>query len=105
CSATPRVHLALPPSPTRRSSDLGKTVDERRGACQHWLIGRQVEDGVARCKLAGSGRHRQPVARQGRLQGFQHLVVRVVSLRLERDRKSTRLNSSHVKISYAVFCL
>src|SRR5690606_38691400 len=25
--------------------------------------------------------------------------------RLEQDRKSTRLNSSHVKISYAVFCL
>src|SRR5690606_42064685 len=25
--------------------------------------------------------------------------------RLRRDRKSTRLNSSHVKISYAVFCL
>src|SRR5207302_2210398 len=25
--------------------------------------------------------------------------------RLEEDRKSTRLNSSHVKISYAVFCL
>src|SRR5690606_41950307 len=24
---------------------------------------------------------------------------------LEADRKSTRLNSSHVKISYAVFCL
>src|SRR5690606_40658847 len=24
---------------------------------------------------------------------------------VERDRKSTRLNSSHVKISYAVFCL
>src|SRR5690349_24198286 len=24
---------------------------------------------------------------------------------LERDRKSTRLNSSHVEISYAVFCL
>src|SRR5690606_41230399 len=23
----------------------------------------------------------------------------------DRDRKSTRLNSSHVKISYAVFCL
>src|SRR5690606_19123656 len=26
-------------------------------------------------------------------------------LSLETDRKSTRLNSSHVKISYAVFCL
>src|SRR5690606_41564794 len=25
--------------------------------------------------------------------------------KLLRDRKSTRLNSSHVKISYAVFCL
>src|SRR5207302_10615771 len=25
--------------------------------------------------------------------------------RLSKDRKSTRLNSSHVKISYAVFCL
>src|SRR5690606_41385404 len=25
--------------------------------------------------------------------------------KLVRDRKSTRLNSSHVKISYAVFCL
>src|SRR5690606_42072924 len=25
--------------------------------------------------------------------------------RVWRDRKSTRLNSSHVKISYAVFCL
>src|SRR5438874_8375212 len=24
---------------------------------------------------------------------------------LEKDRKSTRLNSSHVEISYAVFCL
>src|SRR3989442_2948378 len=25
--------------------------------------------------------------------------------RLKKDRKSTRLNSSHVRISYAVFCL
>src|SRR5690606_40258482 len=25
--------------------------------------------------------------------------------RFDKDRKSTRLNSSHVKISYAVFCL
>src|SRR5207253_3834510 len=28
-----------------------------------------------------------------------------VVLRVQRDRKSTRLNSSHVAISYAVFCL
>src|SRR5215813_15141839 len=30
---------------------------------------------------------------------------RLPSLQLGRDRKSTRLNSSHVRISYAVFCL
>src|SRR5207302_10558244 len=28
-----------------------------------------------------------------------------ISLDRQEDRKSTRLNSSHVKISYAVFCL
>src|SRR5207249_7482114 len=28
-----------------------------------------------------------------------------VKLGIKRDRKSTRLNSSHVSISYAVFCL
>src|SRR2546430_3562658 len=28
-----------------------------------------------------------------------------VAIELERDRKSTRLNSSHSQISYAVFCL
>src|SRR5690606_41898493 len=27
------------------------------------------------------------------------------SMSIQTDRKSTRLNSSHVKISYAVFCL
>src|SRR3989442_9928403 len=30
---------------------------------------------------------------------------RVLIGRAPRDRKSTRLNSSHVRISYAVFCL
>src|SRR3712207_7715587 len=33
------------------------------------------------------------------------LVLIVVQPRLTRDRKSTRLNSSHANISYAVFCL
>src|SRR5699024_12200693 len=35
-----------------------------------------------------------------RIEGAARLVQRV-----EQDRKSTRLNSSHVSISYAVFCL
>src|SRR5690606_40075823 len=32
-------------------------------------------------------------------------AIRHIELRAREDRKSTRLNSSHVKISYAVFCL
>src|SRR5437870_6957838 len=34
-----------------------------------------------------------------------HVEVRAVIGRDNEDRKSTRLNSSHVAISYAVFCL
>src|SRR5690606_41562773 len=34
----------------------------------------------------------------------EHLVP-VIGPLVDPDRKSTRLNSSHVKISYAVFCL
>src|SRR5438105_8538996 len=36
---------------------------------------------------------------------FQKITLAVRSARLVRDRKSTRLNSSHEWISYAVFCL
>src|SRR5207249_3074330 len=44
----------------------------------------------------------------GRMRDVLHSPLascRVFSLKVERDRKSTRLNSSHVSISYAVFCL
>src|SRR5690606_41642432 len=40
--------------------------------------------------------------------GFFYDLVKVSVQRMAKaqaDRKSTRLNSSHVKISYAVFCL
>src|SRR5690606_39513659 len=40
----------------------------------------------------------QPVL-QGLLRAHEAVAVHIL------DRKSTRLNSSHVKISYAVFCL
>src|SRR5690625_7078503 len=33
------------------------------------------------------------------------LLERAAKLNEDQDRKSTRLNSSHVAISYAVFCL
>src|SRR5688572_32481018 len=37
--------------------------------------------------------------------GFANVMQTVPSLALFGDRKSTRLNSSHSQISYAVFCL
>src|SRR5690348_17854372 len=43
------------------------------------------------------------VLRAGR--GGPAAVRRDVRVRLREDRKSTRLNSSHPSISYAVFCL
>src|SRR5690606_41885562 len=43
---------------------------------------------------------------QGHARAHLDLVARARhEPHLGRDRKSTRLNSSHVKISYAVFCL
>src|SRR2546430_16778842 len=45
------------------------------------------------------GRRQESVHRQ------PHRRLRVPPRRAARDRKSTRLNSSHSQISYAVFCL
>src|SRR5437868_9939968 len=45
---------------------------------------------------------------QHAVEGVQELargLPRLVRADQDRDRKSTRLNSSHVSISYAVFCL
>src|SRR5690349_23955429 len=59
--------------------------------------------GVGGVGLAAAGE----VGGVGRLQLLEHhrLDVQVVGARVVGDRKSTRLNSSHVEISYAVFCL
>src|SRR5690606_40643545 len=76
--ATPRP---LPSFPTRRSSDL-------------------ISDSC-RLPVRARGRARRlrcPGARLRRARAQQGPASRA-------DRKSTRLNSSHVKISYAVFCL
>src|SRR3712207_8965238 len=45
-----------------------------------------------------------PEARQGRDDVLDDPVGQIFLLRIP-DRKSTRLNSSHANISYAVFCL
>src|SRR5438874_3555195 len=61
-----------------------------------------------RCRLAAAALRANP-ARAGHLPAAPgvSLAVRgpVVRPGASRDRKSTRLNSSHVEISYAVFCL
>src|SRR5699024_11719504 len=44
------------------------------------------------------------VLRQG-VQGISDLIAKPGLINVDLDRKSTRLNSSHVSISYAVFCL
>src|SRR2546430_11922375 len=51
---------------------------------------------AARCDSASNIPRRLDVQSESILTSFK---------RLDRDRKSTRLNSSHSQISYAVFCL
>src|SRR5690606_42056447 len=81
--------------PTRRSSDLGLAVRDVAAG-----------DGLADAGAAdGPGR-----AARGRNDAGQRADPRAAGTapgldRTQRDRKSTRLNSSHVKTSYAVFCL
>src|SRR5207253_4374845 len=93
-------HAALHSFPTRRSSDLNNHVVE--GATQLQVIlrdqsrpydarivGTSPQDDIAVIKI--DARDLPALSF-----GDSHNL---------RDRKSTRLNSSHVAISYAVFCL
>src|SRR5690606_41569964 len=45
------------------------------------------------------------IGKNGNLVGYSGGITTKIWLLDHEDRKSTRLNSSHVKISYAVFCL
>src|SRR5690606_41999617 len=93
------AYCALPAvlsSPARRSSDLSP----RRRAT--------FERGQVSPEAHGQPRQQQNCAAQN--QRLQPLHRSPAGLPRERsaasrsDRKSTRLNSSHVKISYAVYC-
>src|SRR5262245_65063119 len=83
-----------PPFPTRRSSDL---VHEQSGlqqpASTFTAGGWAVEAG-----LLGTG-----LIAYRALEGTMRARITLSFVAL--DRKSTRLNSSHLGISYAVFCL
>src|SRR5205085_9491060 len=96
------THPALHSFPTRRSSDLPSvaaagalktaTSDFRITEFQH----------VVNKSSAGKANIEKAMARQ--LDLFKASQKRYEPL-VSRDRKSTRLNSSHSQISYAVFCL
>src|SRR5690606_41376599 len=88
CGPDPSVR---PSFPTRRSSDLDDVEVDAVG--EELPAAQDQHGGVLRRR--GAQRRDEPVA----LGGGHRAVVEV------EDRKSTRLNSSHVKISYAVFCL
>src|SRR5690606_41574505 len=93
-SFSPPAHpRALPSSPTRRSSDL-RPHQHQRGGKRHG-------------HRHSAPAHEQPVQiRQGHLiPGGPSVIALAGAFGRLQDRKSTRLNSSHVKISYAVFCL
>src|SRR5438270_6466629 len=87
--------------PTRRSSDLEAVADE-------FLAGADEDRaGIAdRLGSAGEGGGRRLHGRVGDELLRQDNATRPVAVQAATsDRKSTRLNSSHSQISYAVFCL
>src|SRR5205085_7163576 len=104
-SITPSSPPPLPPSfPTRRSSDLARLSWPRHGLearvpprCHRAISRRLIEPCSAKHQLASA--HRRQGVRT--LWNYGDVGVGPVPL----DRKSTRLNSSHSQISYAVFCL
>src|SRR5207302_8541372 len=95
----------LPPFPTRRSSDLigalGREIAPHPLAqlVRRARIGGRAQVDLGAAALAGRAGEsvRQGGSPRQALEGDAAEIGRA-------DRKSTRLNSSHVKISYAVFC-
>src|SRR5690606_40075990 len=99
------VHQDLHSFPTRRSSDLtwdlGKVdKDELENSQATLVFGQMNEPPGARARVALSGLTIAEYFRDGDGQGKGNDILFFID---NIDRKSTRLNSSHVKISYAVF--
>src|SRR5690242_21530396 len=56
-------------------------------------------------EMPGDGRELLKACRRDPLVGYTPVAILSGLPESQRDRKSTRLNSSHMSISYAVFCL
>src|SRR5690606_41977973 len=94
-----------PPFPTRRSSDL--LIDSHEPGTTKVPSRPRVADcgtGISAARRSGGrgGAHARDPGGAAAADA-DGLPVRVRDRGSGRDRKSTRLNSSHVKISYAVF--
>src|SRR5207253_3726963 len=91
--------------PTRRSSDLVQAawVVARNLWCRpvrdHRRREAETGRGACACPRSTGGSRRLRARRTN-----SDARARIHPLVAELDRKSTRLNSSHVAISYAVFC-
>src|SRR5690606_41724764 len=98
-------HLNLYSFPTRRSSDLARArltirIEAVEQTQLRFAINRQGGIlGQERKTLPSLGPY------QMQTHGLSQLAFGCFQRPVTADRKSTRLNSSHVKTSYAVFCL
>src|SRR5438309_8840908 len=57
------------------------------------------------CGIGGIARHKRLAHRKARAISLECILASSRAIQGIADRKSTRLNSSHSSISYAVFCL
>src|SRR3712207_7026499 len=64
-------------------------------------LGYSISDGVLNAADYGVPQSRNRLV----LVAIRHAKARLATPDVNQDRKSTRLNSSHANISYAVFCL
>src|SRR2546430_11042467 len=99
----PGAHRDLPSSPTRRSSDLVAIRSATRSTIgfRPTLPPRRGDPGaMADFPGVSKTRPRHPPSSD-----YYSNVASRVGVSAAGDRKSTRLNSSHSQISYAVFCL
>src|SRR5690606_41985201 len=99
CSLNDYVDQRLVRSfPTRRSSDLSGIKCSTAG-------NRATHSSMKPPWNRLDHRVRAPLSMFARLRTISEIIGSPPTADAARDRKSTRLNSSHVKISYAVFCL
>src|SRR5690606_41725366 len=89
--------------PTRRSSDLFDS--EAPQGVTFEVVSNDTGFSPLIAHIKNGGRPCKQVKVASAPADTQKLVHSLTSKPKEKDRKSTRLNSSHVKISYAVFCL